>query len=309
MFGRTLMLINPSARSNQASEAAAKAIPFIEAQLQAESTNRSVKIYRTLGQGDAKRFIEDNAIGYQSIIAIGGDGLIHEAINGLMTLPEEQRPQLGIIPCGNGDDFARSLGISRKPLESMNQLLVSSPMQIDIPRVNATYFNETLSFGLDAAIALQTMKLRKETKQTGTSLYLRCGIDQLKNHREIYQATIQLDHKQPCKTNLYMLAVQNGSFYGGGFKICPKANLCDGLLDICYAVPPLSFFQGVQLFLRAKSGKHITNKHIRLAQASKISIQFDRLIPAQTDGELLRDSKFEIEMNEKAISVLVPHID
>lgn len=306
MLGNTLLIVNPTARSNQASEVAAKAIPLIESHLRNESTSASLNIYHTLKQHDATEYTKEHAQHYQTVIALGGDGLVHETVNGLMELKPEDRPQLGLIPCGNGDDFARSLTMNRNPIEAAHQLLECDPTSIDIPCVNEIFFDETLSFGLDAAIALQTMELRAKTKQTGTSLYLRCGLDQLKNHRDIHRATISLDGKRPFEVETYMLAIQNGQYYGGGFKICPNALLNDGLLDICYAVPPLRFLQGVGLFLRAKQGKHTNDPHIHFAQARQIHIEFNKPLAVQTDGEPLTGTQFDITVHKNALKVLMP---
>lgn len=306
MLGNTLLIVNPTARSGQASLAASKAIPYIENYLRQESPHGTLTVYHTLSQNDALHFTKANAQRFHSVIALGGDGLVHEVVNGLMCLDKSLRPQLGVIPCGNGDDFARSLRISRKPHESKQQLLSSKPIPLDIPCVNTIWYDETLSFGLDAAIALQTMDLRKKTKRTGTALYLQCGFDQLKNHRTLYNVRITLDNNEPFEASLYLLAIQNGLYYGGGFKICPEASLNDGLLDICYVTPELGFFAASRLFLKAKDGKHTADPHITFARASKITLDFEDNLPAQVDGEVIEGSHFEIQVAPKALKVLMP---
>lgn len=147
------------------------------------------------------------------MVALGGDGIVNEVANGLMQISRAERPAFALIPCGNGDDFARTIGMSRNPTESLQQFASKNlhAVKIDVPRVNGTWYLETLSFGLDAAIALGTAELRKKTHRTGTSLYLQCGIDQLVNHREIRHARLSLDGAEAFPIEFYLLAVQNGS--------------------------------------------------------------------------------------------------
>ena len=258
MFGRTLVIVNPAARSGKAAEVAAHATLVFDRIQKRQSQQKKLTFRYTVGPKDATQIAKCEGSNYDTLVALGGDGMINEVVNGLMDLPINQRPALALIPCGNGDDFARTIKMSRKPNESLKQFesLALTPTSIDVGRANDIWFLETLSFGLDAAIALGTADLRKKTKRTGTSLYLQCGIDQLVNHREIRHATLTLDDNKPQQLGFYLLAIQNGVSYGGGFKICPKANLTDGLFDICYATPTLSASEAIKLLLKAKNGKH-----------------------------------------------------
>ena len=180
------------------------------------------------------------------------------------------------------------------------------PKHVDVARANSEWYLETLSFGVDAAIALGTQELRKTTKRTGTSLYVQCGIDQLKNHRIPRQCTLQLDGNEPQEVTCYLLAVQNGVSYGGGFQVCPQAKLNDGLLDICYVTPPLSFVAATKLFMKAKDGHHTADPHIHFEQASRISLSFNEFLPSQIDGERFEDRQVIVEVFPSELEVFMP---
>lgn len=90
-------------------------------------------------------------------------------------------------------------------------------------KCNDRWFLETLSFGLDAAIALDTVERRVRTGKTGTMLYLQSGIDQLLHHMDLRRYTAVLDGGEPVCGESYLFAVQIGQTYGGGFRICPDA--------------------------------------------------------------------------------------
>lgn len=225
-----------------------------------------------------------------------------------MAIPSQHRPRLCVIPCGNGDDFARTLSLPRNPTKAL-QLLSShtlTPKRIDLGKANNHWFAETLSFGLDAAIALGTQELRKKTNRTGTSLYVQSGLDQLKNHRDIHKVQVTLDDHPTKTVSCYLLTIQNGQSYGGGFKVCPQAQINDGLLDICYAEPPLSFGAAAKLFLKAKEGKHIHDQAIHFAQAKRIQLSFAHPLPAQIDGERFYDNEVSVQVFPSEIEVLMP---
>lgn len=304
MFGKTLVIINPTARSGKATEIAAKASVRFSELLEQETENPELTLYHTVSEKDATRAARELGSLYNTIIAIGGDGVVHEVANGLMQLPAEARPQFGIIPCGNGDDFARSLMIDRNPVKSLEQIASAHIQNIDVGKVNDEFYLETLSFGLDAAIALETMDLRKKTGRTGTSLYLQCGINQLFNHLDIHTCTMKLDDKEPEMVQSYLLAVQNGITYGGGFKISPDAKLDDGLFNICYVKPPLSSMKATVLFLSAKNGGHVGHPQIVSTTASKVSLDFKNPVPAQVDGEPIYGTHFDVSLIPGALKVL-----
>ena len=309
MFGKTLLIANPAARSGKAAEAAAHANTVFEhLRAKHDSTLSAFALRYTTGPRDASLIAEREGGAYDTVIALGGDGLVNEVANGLMQLEPSSRPQLALIPCGNGDDFARTIRIDRNPAQSLAQMesLTLVPEQIDLGNVNGMWFVETLSFGLDAAIALGTAELRKKTRRTGTSLYLQCGIDQLVNHRDIRHASLSLDGNKPEDIDFYLLAVQNGISYGGGFKICPKAKLDDGAFDLCYAVPSLSAPAAIQLLLKAKNGKHTHHPNLVFKQARRLQVRFHAPVPTQVDGEALPASDYTVELCPKQLTVLMP---
>lgn len=309
MFGNILVIANPTARSGKAAQVAAQMASTLD-RIKAHTPTDIEKysFHYTVAPKDATSFVKSEGAHYKTVLAIGGDGIVNEVVNGLMAIPESIRPRFGLIPCGNGDDFARSIGMDRNPTKSLQQLESNAltPKRVDVASANNHWFIETLSFGLDAAIALGTQELRTKTRRTGTSLYLQCGIDQLKNHRDIQHATIQLDDQQPKSIACYLLTLQNGISYGGGFKVCPHALLNDGLLDICYVEPPLSLTAATKLFLKAKNGKHTNNPQVHFAQARKVHVAFDHVLPSQIDGERFGDTEATIELTPGALEVLMP---
>lgn len=242
---------------------------------------------------------------YDVVIALGGDGVVHEVVNGLMQLPFEQRPTFGLIPVGSGNDYARTLGVSEDVTEAVAQLVSGTRRLHDVGVCNGEYFAETLSFGLDAAIALDTVERRKRTGQQGTALYLASGLDQLLHHLNTYHASAVLDGQRTVESDVIMFTVQIGQTYGGGFRVCPEADPTDGAFDICYAAAPMSIPEATVKFLSAKDAHHVGKKKIHFERAASLELHFDTRPPCQIDGEPHIADAYSITTVPSALSVIM----
>ena len=300
-LGKTLIIANPAAQNGNGAAAAEKAGRLLKASLGEDELAHVV----TEGARHAEE-IAAQARDLTSVIALGGDGIVHEVANGLMRLPAETRPALGLIPVGSGNDYARTIGMTCDVDRACAQLLASVPRPADIGRVNGRYFVETLSFGLDAAIALDTVERRKRTGRTGTILYVEAGINQLLHHLTVGRYTASFDGGPAITGESVTFAVQIGPTYGSGFVICPEARIDDGLFDMCIAHPPVSIQRAILIFALAKSGRHTVFKQMEFLRAHTLHVEFDEAHPAQTDGEPLEGRIFDIQVESNALNVLMP---
>lgn len=207
---------------------------------------------------------------------------------------------------GSGNDYARTLGMSHKVDEACAQVLAAQARPVDVGRVNDDWFLETLSFGLDAAIAHDTVDRRVRTGRTGALLYMESGVDQLLHHLDLYRYRASFDGGKAVDSQSIMFAVQIGPYYGSGFKICPDALVDDGFLDVCIAHPPVSVARALYIFMRAKDGKHVGFKQVELRRCRTLRVEFDQAPPAQVDGERLSGRTFDISVDRGALHVLMP---
>ena len=173
-LGRTLLVANPAAHSGRGAEGAEFARRFLGSY---SSATDGYDVRLTSGPGEATS-LAARAVGYDTLVVLGGDGVIHEVVCGLMSPPRERRPRLAVLPLGSGNDYARTLGMARNDVEAaFAQIVRGTPRSVDVGRVNGTYFAETLSFGLDAAIALDTTARRAaDTSQEGEALFVTSGL-------------------------------------------------------------------------------------------------------------------------------------
>lgn len=301
-LGHTLVIANPASQSGAGAEGA----EFVRRTLAAyESATNGFDVRLTTGP-KAATDMAAAATSFDTVLALGGDGVIHEVVNGLMKMDSSVRPRLGIIPLGSGNDYARTLGmVSNAPDKSLAQILQGVPRRIDLGLVNGTYFDETLSFGVDAAIAIDTMERRLATGAHGTRLFAASGVDVIRREmrRWPFRATID---GEPFEGSSIIFAIQVGPTYGGGFRICPDAVADDGLLNICYSEGSPSTIEALGILARARVALHTSSRYLNFRTASSIVIDFEGEPPCQTDGERCEGSHFEISCAHRAIEVIHP---
>src|SRR5690606_37502049 len=101
--------------------------------------------------------------GYDTVVALGGDGTVHEVANGLLRVPAERRPRLGVVPIGSGNDFAYAAGIQSNPFEAVKRLYAGQERRVDAGLIRdgsgrSEYFVNTAGIGFDAAINIRSRK-------------------------------------------------------------------------------------------------------------------------------------------------------
>ncbi len=299
-LGKTLLIANPVSQNGKGARAAARAEELLR-----RSLGDGLHAVLTESEGHAVE-LAARAGGFDAVVVLGGDGIVHEAANGLMRLPGPDRPALGLIPVGSGNDYARTLGMAGDVERACAQLLAAQPHPADLGVVNGCYFAETLSFGLDAAIALDTVERRKRTGRTGTILYAEAGVDQLLHHLDARRCRASFDGGAFEEGSSITFAVQVGPSYGGGFRICPEARIDDGLLDVCIAHPPIGAFGALLVFALAKGGRHTGFKQIDMRRCRTLRVEFDEAPPAQMDGERIEALAFDVSVEPHALRVLMP---
>lgn len=283
-----LVVVNPAAQNGTGAQAAA----WLRAQVEREGSANRVRIVETERAGHATE-IARSARDMDALVVCGGDGVLHESLQGLMSLPREERPALGVLPCGNGNDFARTVRMPRTGVaEAWQALARAKRVSFDVGSCNGEYFLQTLSFGVDAAIALGTQERRHRSGHQGTRLFLEEGVHQLLRHRDVRACTIELCDEggavvRTIREHVHLLAVQIGPTYGGGFVVCPDAAPTDGAFDVCACRAPLGFVRASALFMLAKGGHHTGfQREFLFLRSPALRISFESEPPVQIDGEV-----------------------
>lgn len=225
--------------------------------------------------------------GYDLVIAIGGDGTMHEVLNGLMQIPAERRPALGVVPVGSGNDFAFSCGISSNPVEALRQMLTGEPHPIDIGSVttkaeHTEFWANAIGIGFDTIVVLQS---RQITSLHGFNAYLLAALRTIFFHYEPFHLRITADDLT-TENDLLMLVLMNGRREGGGFHVTPQARSDDGVLDLM-AMDKVSRLRLLRILPEVLNGTHEKLKDCQFESFHQIEIHSDRPLYVHADGEII----------------------
>ena len=309
-FGKTLLLVNPAAQSGRAKVLGERALELLQA------AGVDVELRHSEGSEHASALgAAAGKEGFATLVVLGGDGIIHHVAEGLMDVSADERPVLGIIPVGSGNDYAKTIHIPETVEGAVATLLAAAPQALDVVRVNDRHYLETLSFGLDAAIAIGTEERRKRTGETGLKLYFMTGLDEIVHRMYSYTYHARLEgvggeegHTEELSGSMKLFAVQNGRTYGGGFPITPDASATDGLLNICIASGKIGKPRTLVVFAKATKGKHVNSPFVEFHAARRVHISFEESehgAPAcQFDGEAYTAPEYDIEVLPRELKVL-----
>lgn len=200
----------------------------IEEQLKAAVVSRGLvcRFLHTQAPGHATSLTktcaaEDDCTG---VVAVGGDGTAYEVACGLMGtgIP------LGIIPAGTGNDFIKTIGVPKKPLDALEFILTHPPRPVDAGGLNDRLFLNDCGTGFDVTVLDHTLAAKKYCR--GILPYL-IGLVQAIIHYRPVHVRFTADGRTE-ERDLLILSVANGRYIGGGIPICPEATADDGLLDL-----------------------------------------------------------------------------
>ena len=287
----------------------------------------------TSASGDAMRFAREAVSdGIQSVIACGGDGTLHEVVNGIAMVPDVT---LGVLPCGRGNDFAAAVGIPLKPEAAIATLLSGTPIRVDLgccyhsnqqsavsdqqrgivaetetghattvdnrQLITDNYFVTIATCGYDTEVS------RRAAKGTplfaGTASYAYAAVETLFYYEPPF---VRLEgdfgtHEGP----LLLAATGITNRYGGGFQIVPNARIDDGLFDVCI-IRPVSAFTVLRLLVTLFWGGHVGHPAVSMHQTRTLTIETDTPMLLYADGEPMCETPATIEIIKAGLVVMAP---
>ena len=235
---------------------------------------------------------------YDSLVVIGGDGTIHEVVNGLMKSGQGLHLPLGIIPGGSGNAFADDLGL-KNPIQAANQIISGHIHSIDIMRISKgdtiSYAFNIIAWGIASDVNIRADKLR----WIGNSRYSLSAIISILNLNK-KPILLHLDN-DVVDDKVILFVALNTVHTGKGMKMAPHAKLNDGLIDLLL-LKDASRLRILKIFIQLFSGKHITDPLIEYRHAKTFSIQTkgDRL---NIDGENIGQTPIEVSLIPSALKV------
>lgn len=235
---------------------------------------------------------------HELILAVGGDGTVREVAGVLLG----SDVPLGIIPSGTGNDLARPLRIPRDPLLALDAALSGVKKRMDAGRANGELFFNVAGFGFDVDVLDYTETYKKKYKN-GSVAYLRALLAAIK-WLKLRKTHIETDEGAFDK-NVLLLAVANGTHFGGGMCVAPTADPFDGALDVCVA-HDVNKLMLLRLLPRFMKGNHLSLPYITYFRTKRLTASCEPVSRVETDGEAVSGTPVTFEVVPAAVSVMVP---
>ena len=242
--------------------------------------------------------------GYEMVIAMGGDGTVHEVMNGLMKVPEDKRPVLGVVPVGSGNDFGHGIGASTTPTEALKRAINGEASTVDLGLMTTgdgrkEYFDNTLGIGFGATVTIRSHKL---PLLRGFLMYLTAVIQAIIFDHNPIKMQIETDGEKWEQSVIYLI-ICNGPREGGGFLIAPDAKIDDGIFHYAM-IKDVSRLMMFRIVPEVMKGTHGRFKEVKMGTCKKFSLTSDHPLYIHADGEIftgpgtdLRKVSFEILPN------------
>jgi YegS/Rv2252/BmrU family lipid kinase len=261
----------------------------IEGNIRSACLKREIpyKIIYTKQAGDSERLAKKiSDIEECVIFSVGGDGSLNEVLNGIAG---SKNKILGNIPSGSGNDFDRTLKQFDTGIHS-----------IDLGKVNGRYFINVACVGLDADVANNVLELRNKK---WIPVKQRYNASIIYSYIKYHFKKLRISMGATTVENSYtILAICNGQYYGGGYRIAPHALVNDGLFDI-YLVEKMPKPKIIPLLLKLLRGKHENSPRVTRYEDAKVIVDSEEKYTFNVDGEMITSTHFELEIEKNSIRV------
>lgn len=261
-----------------------------------------VVTYPTTGPEDAERKVCADGAEYDLIVCAGGDGTLENTVCGYMKMGEKKVP-IGYIPVGTTNDFARSLKISRKPIEAAREIVSGKETFIDVGMMEDKYFIYIAAFGIFTDISYSTNQSLK--KVMGHSAYI---VEALKNITSYHGFKLEADFDGKHVSGEYIYGMATNSFSVAGFKIrgAKHVVLDDGKFDCLFIKMPQNAVELQQILTALLSNDIDGNEMFFECKASQVRIQSETPISWTLDGEFGGEwTEVNIQNRQKAIGMFL----
>lgn len=248
----------------------------------------------------------------ERLVVAGGDGTLHQVADALLASPlsAPERPAVGLVPLGSGNDFARGLGVPLSPLEAIRSLEKTREIAVDIGRL--TFLGETpvrsvhwlnqsyLGFG-----ARVVDRVARGSRPADQTAYLRSALRELWRARP-HRYSLESDGRAAEEVPAMNLLVTNGRYSGSGMLSSPKADPTDGVLDVVL-VGPVGRYRLLTGLRRFRAGTHLELPEVRSWKVRSLAIRSeDANELVEADGDIVGRLPARHDVVPGALRLLVP---
>lgn len=239
--------------------------------------------------------------GFEVIVAAGGDGTIHEVVNGLATIAHP--PKLGILPAGTTNDFARALRIPSNLRRACEVITAGHTQRVDLGQRGDRYFINVAAAGRITEVTYEAPHHLKAL--VGPLAYYAKAAEKLGKLNEPFSVQLKTPRKT-WKEEIMLLIIANSASVGGFVNFAPDADLSDGKLDVII-VPKTTIPELLQLVALAYKGEHLNHSRLIYFQTEELEIVTTEPLKLNLDGEWRGNLSGRYSVIPKHLEVFVPH--
>jgi len=298
---RHIFIINPVAGNGKVQHEIAN---NIHAFLKNKKTE--YEVYFTKFKGDANSFVINKCKDQIPTVfyACGGDGTLHEVINSACKF---NHVFIGVIPCGSGNDFVKNFE-NEAYFRDIDLQINGEVIKLDLIKTKDEYAVSVCNVGFDADAALNMHKFKKIPFITGSGCYIMsvfyCLLRKLGKNIKVV-----IDESETINGTFLLGVIANGHSYGGGYKCAPKAEINDGIMDLCF-VNNMSRLSIVGFINSYKAGNHLENKklqkYIIYRKCKHVKIISKEPINLCIDGENYACDELDLKIVPNALNFWLP---
>jgi len=233
-----------------------------------------------------------------TLVVLGGDGTVHQAVSGLFDAHLSSLPTLGLVPCGSGNALATALDI-RGADDAIKAITGEAKREIDVARLEsdegACHAINVIGWGLSARVTLRA----SEDRGAGKMPYTKTAVRELLSG-DIDPVAISLNGSAVSQDSLGMACLTPHA--GGGMPVAPDALLDDGALDLV-RVSPTGRLRLLALFARLLFGKHLSARGVSHQLHNELQVEFESVQPVVVDGEMIETKRLCVEILPRALRV------
>jgi YegS/Rv2252/BmrU family lipid kinase len=231
---------------------------------------------------------------YELIVAVGGDGLVNEVVNGFFEDRRAINPQasLGILPFATGADFVKTLGVPGDFESAVKHLNTSSNKFCDIGSISADaldgqrldrYFINVAECGVGAEVV---DRVNRTTKMFGGTVSFTWSILRTMPFYRNKTMRYSIDEGQETEARVNNLIVANGRFFGAGLQPAPEAQLDDGLFDVA-VIRDVGFIKGAGNLGKLRDGTYLKLPYVSFQRGRSVTARCDEQVLIEADGEVI----------------------
>jgi len=294
---RTLLIYNPTAGREKAAKKAFVAEGLLS------SAGTKVEMYATKDKGDAQQAASEACQAYDTVIACGGDGTLHEVINGIGQgiKPGGRQINLGIIPAGTTNDFAQALKIPMDVAHACRIITRGKIQKTDLGSLNGRLFINIAGGGNLTNVTYEVPSKLKT--YLGQLAYFAKSIEILPWLKPVKVRIVTPEVTFEEEIMLFLTA--NSCSVGGFRNLAPFASLTDGLLDLI-VVKSVNLAEFLQLAARALYGDHLDHPKIIYLQTGEVEVTSLEPVSLNTDGEYAGELPCRIRVHPHRVNIIIP---